>query len=182
MSKWSVDVVRLHREQAIDLLWPDSGRKAASNNLRQALHAARRTLNSEQVSRYLASQDGLLSLCPDGDLWVDVEAFEEAAATARRAAEHSAYEAALELYTGELLPQDRYEGWAEERRQELRDTYLSLLIGLAWAYEERKDYGSAIEVLLKVTREESANEEAHAGLMRLYSLLGPKAEALRQYE
>ena len=26
---------RLHREQVMDLLWPESGRKAASNNLRR---------------------------------------------------------------------------------------------------------------------------------------------------
>jgi DNA-binding SARP family transcriptional activator len=31
---------RLHREQMTDLLWPDSGREAAANNLRQALHVA----------------------------------------------------------------------------------------------------------------------------------------------
>src|SRR5919112_3106676 len=36
---------RLHREQAMDALWPDSSRKAASNNLRQTLHAARRALD-----------------------------------------------------------------------------------------------------------------------------------------
>src|SRR5215207_8397087 len=35
---------RLHRERAMDLLWPESGKKAASNNLRQTLHVARRTL------------------------------------------------------------------------------------------------------------------------------------------
>src|SRR5215213_10560615 len=33
---------RMHREQAMDLLWTDLGKKAASNNLRQTLHAARR--------------------------------------------------------------------------------------------------------------------------------------------
>ena len=32
---------RMHREQAMDLLWPDLGKKAASNNLRHTLHAAR---------------------------------------------------------------------------------------------------------------------------------------------
>src|SRR5829696_4227459 len=35
---------RLHRERAMDLLWPELGLRAASNNLRQALHVARRTL------------------------------------------------------------------------------------------------------------------------------------------
>jgi DNA-binding SARP family transcriptional activator len=76
---------RMHREQAMDLLWPDLGRRAASNNLRQALYTARGTFDPAAGSRYLASQDESLVLHPGGDLWVDVEAFEEATATARRA-------------------------------------------------------------------------------------------------
>ena len=42
---------RLHREQVMDLLWPDLGKKAASNNLRQALHAARNAIDPAQGSR-----------------------------------------------------------------------------------------------------------------------------------
>jgi DNA-binding SARP family transcriptional activator len=74
---------RLHREQAMDLLWADSGRKTASNNLRTTLHAARKTLDPARGSRYLASEDESLVLCPESDLWVDVETFEEAARTTR---------------------------------------------------------------------------------------------------
>jgi DNA-binding SARP family transcriptional activator len=55
-------------------------------------------------------------LCPRGQLWVDVEAFEEVAATARREKEPAAYWTAIELYSGELLPEDRYEEWSEGRR------------------------------------------------------------------
>jgi DNA-binding SARP family transcriptional activator len=46
---------RLHREQVMDALWPELGTDAASNNLRQALHAARRALDPATGSRYLAS-------------------------------------------------------------------------------------------------------------------------------
>jgi len=53
---------RLHREQAMDLLWPDLGRRAASNNLRQTLHAVRRTLDPTAGSRYLARQDESIAL------------------------------------------------------------------------------------------------------------------------
>src|SRR5918996_1135214 len=48
---------RIHREQVMNLLWPDLGRKAASNNLRRVLHAARKVLDSATGSLYLASQD-----------------------------------------------------------------------------------------------------------------------------
>jgi DNA-binding SARP family transcriptional activator len=100
---------RLHREQIMDLLWPHLGRRAASNNLRRTLHATRGVLNPSEGSRYLASEESWLALCPAGAMWVDVEAFEEAAATARSEREPAAYRAAIELYAGELLPADRYE-------------------------------------------------------------------------
>lgn len=173
---------RLHREQMMNLLWPSSGRRAASNNLRRTLHAARRTLDPEAGSRYLVSKDESLLLCPRNDLWVDVVAFEEAAATARHARDPAAYRAAVELYAGELLPEDRYEQWAESRREEVRHLYLSLLIESAGLYEERGEHERGLEVLQRVMAEEPTLEEAHAGLMRLHAISGRSRDALRQYE
>jgi DNA-binding SARP family transcriptional activator len=176
---------RLHREQVIEALWPDLGLRAASNNLRQALHVARRALEPDPTiaSRYLSVRDEQLVISPEGRLWVDVEAFEEAAATATHSGDPAAYRAAIELYSGELLPEDRYEEWAESRRQELRRTFLSLLVGLAGLYEERgrEELEPAVQALQRVLAEEPANEEAHVGLMRLYASSGRPGEALRQY-
>jgi DNA-binding SARP family transcriptional activator len=172
---------RLHREQAMELLWPDSEKRAASNNLRRVLHAARKVLDPTIGSRYLASEDGSLVLCPRGKVWVDVEAFEEAAATARRARDPETYRAALDLYAGELLPEDRYEEWAEGHRRRLREIYLSLLLGLALLHEQRAENEFAAEILQRVLSEDLFLEEAHAGLMRLYALSGRKGEALAQY-
>jgi predicted ATPase/DNA-binding SARP family transcriptional activator/DNA-binding CsgD family transcriptional regulator len=173
---------RLHREQAMDLLWPDVGKKAASNSLRRTLHAARRTLDPAEGSGYMASEDESLVLCPGGDLWIDVDAFEQAAATARRSREPAAHRAALDLYAGEILPEDRYEGWAEGRREELRHLRLALLVELAELYEEHGDFTPAIEVLQKIIADGPTNEEAHAHLMRLYALSGREGDALAQYE
>ena len=172
---------RLHREQAMDLLWPDLGRKAASNNLRRILHTARRVLDPAAGSHYLVSEDESLVLCPQSDLWVDAEAFEAAARTARHSREPVAYEVALDLYYGDLLPGDRYEEWAEEPRRRLQETYFSLLLGLARLHEERGEYKPAIGALRTVVAEELTREEAHTGLMRLYALSGNKGEALAQY-
>jgi DNA-binding SARP family transcriptional activator len=146
---------RLHREQIMDALWPDLGTKAASNNLRRVLHSARKTLDPAVSSRYLASEEGWVALCPTGTLWADVEAFEEAAVTARREREPASYRVAIELYDGELLPADRYEEWAEDRRQELRRLDVALLVELADIYEQRGEYGAAIEALTTVTAEAS---------------------------
>src|SRR5919112_6451827 len=115
------------REQVMNLLWPDLGKRAASNNLRRVLHAARKVLDSATGSLYLASQDESLMLCPGGQLWVDAEAFAESAVSARRSRDPSAYRAAIELYAGELLPNDRYEEWAENRRWPSRRPYVRAL-------------------------------------------------------
>jgi len=175
---------RLHRERVMDLLWPELGSKAASNNLRQALHVTRRTLNPDpaSASRHPELQEEQLALGPEEQLWVDVDAFEEAAATARRGREPAAYRVALDLYAGELLPGDLYEEWAEGRRQELRQASLSLLVELASIHEERGDFRPAVEVLRRAVAEEPTHEEAHVGLMHLYTLSERRGEALSQYE
>lgn len=175
---------RRHREEVMNLLWPELGARAASNNLRQALHSARHALQPAQgaSSNYLTRRGDLLVMCPGGSLWVDIEAFEDAASVARRAGEPALYRTALDLYAGELLPEDRYEEWAEERREGLRGTYLGLLPELAELYEKRGEMAKAVEALKRVVAEESTREEAHVGLMRLYALTGRRVEALRQYE
>jgi len=113
---------------------------------------------------------------------VDVDAFEEAAATARRSRDPVVYRAAIDLYRGDLLPDDRYEEWVENRREGLRQLYLALLIELAGLYEERDESGLAIEALREATAKEPTLEEAHAALMRLHALLGRPEQAIAQYE
>jgi predicted ATPase/DNA-binding SARP family transcriptional activator/DNA-binding CsgD family transcriptional regulator len=182
---------RLHREQVMEALWPELGIHNASNNLHQILHTLRRSLEpsasaassaTAACSGYLLLRDDQLLLCPESPLWVDVEAFEEAAVTARHGMEPAAFRAAVDLYAGELLPEDRYEPWVEERRAYLRELYLSLLLELAALYEQRGGVGEAIEALERVVDQVPTHEGAHSGLMRLYALTEQRREALRQYE
>ncbi len=112
---------------------------------------------------------------------MDVEAFEEAAMMARHAVEPAAFRAAMDLYSGELLPEDRYEAWAQDRRAELRGEYLSLLVELAGLYEQRREFEAAIEALSRVVAEEPAHQESLVRLMRLYALSGRRREALNAW-
>jgi predicted ATPase/DNA-binding SARP family transcriptional activator/DNA-binding CsgD family transcriptional regulator len=174
---------RMHREQVMDVLWPDLGSRAAANNLRHVLHVARRRFDPDPntAARYLTLQGDQLALCPGEQLWVDMEAFEEAAAAARRSQDPAAYRTAIELYAGDLLPEDRYEEWAEARREEVRRLHLALLVELASLYEERGEHGPAVEALRRVEAEEPTLEKAHAGLMRLYAISERRGEAMAQY-
>jgi predicted ATPase len=109
---------RLHREQAMDALWPDRGPESAANNLNQAVHAARRALGSDSIT--LA--DSLLRL----EAEVDVELFERAAADARRERTAQACVRALSFYGGELLPENRYDDWASLERERLAALHAGL--------------------------------------------------------
>jgi predicted ATPase/DNA-binding SARP family transcriptional activator len=175
---------RLHREQLMETLWPDQTPAAAANSLYQVVHVARQALDSvhAQGSTCLQFERDHLCLCPDTPLWIDVEALDAAALDARRSAEPSAYRAALVLYTGDLLPDDRYDDWAGARRTALRLTYLALLTDLARLYEARGDAAQAIETLQRVLAADPAHETAHRSLMRLYSQAGDRQQALRQYQ
>src|SRR4051812_35891014 len=81
---------RLHREQAMDVLWPDRDPRAAANNLNQVVHVARRALGADAIE----VRGELLQLVAD----VDVDRFERAAADARRSRSPATYRGALSLY------------------------------------------------------------------------------------
>ena len=98
---------RLHREQLMDTLWPDLAPEAAAGNLRKAVYFARQALAPEHI-RVHGEMLGLEA----SRLWIDVDAFEAAA-------EAGDLQAAVELYGGDLLPEDRFEPWTGERRDQL---------------------------------------------------------------
>jgi predicted ATPase len=175
---------RLHREQLLETLWPDSGPAAALNALHQALHAARRALDAApaEAAAYLHLEGEWLTLCPEHALRTDVQAFREAVAGARQARDPERYRRALELYTGELLPEDRYADWSRDRREELRELRLALLCELARLHEERGELRAAVDVLQQVVGLEPTHEEAQRDLMRLFALTGQRSRALQQYE
>ncbi|MGN6169004.1 MAG: ATP-binding protein [Solirubrobacteraceae bacterium] len=115
---------RLHREQVMDVLWRDREPAAAVNNLHQAVYVARRALGA----RAIEVREGFLHLIAD----VDVDRLEVAAADARRLGTPDAYRAALSLCSGELLPENRYDDWAEGRREALAELAAQLSDGAAF--------------------------------------------------
>ncbi len=72
------------------------------------------------------------------------------------------------LYGGELLPEDRYEDWAEERREQLRLRHLDLL-----RLDGRWD---------RVVELDPGDEVAHVALMREHAADGDRHAALRQFD
>ena len=160
---------RMHREQLIDILWPELDQAAGTRRLTKALHFARRALAAGQVRL----QDDLLSLEAD-DLWVDVDAFEAAA-------QRGDTEQALALYAGDLLPENRFDQWAEVRRAQLRAGVVRLLLDQGVDRESRGDHRGAIASFERLVGIDPVHEEGYARLMRLAAREGQRHVAVRWY-
>lgn len=111
---------RLHREQIIDALWPDAAVAEAAPRLHKLAHYVRRVLGPRGVVLH----HDLVRLCPDTDLVVDVDRFEQLADAALRRRDPAAAARACAAYAGELLPEHRYDDWATEQRERLHEKYL----------------------------------------------------------
>jgi DNA-binding SARP family transcriptional activator len=156
---------RLHREQVMDALWPALHPKASAANLRKAVHFARRALGSD---RSIVAASELVELWPDGNLFVDAEIFERAARAAIRSRDAKACVDAAELWTGELLPEDRYASWVDEPRDRLRLLAVKLFKA-----------ASLWEGVLDI---DPADEEAYRALMQRALDAGDRRGVIRQFE
>jgi DNA-binding SARP family transcriptional activator len=175
------------KDQVLDVLWPEKTPEAAANNLHRTLFILRRVLQPDlknaAQSPYILFKDDILTLNPGRIAWVDAEAFEQLSQLGRQEQQNlKRYQAALELYKGEFLPEDLYEDWAADRRSALRRTYLDLLKQVASIHADRNDYQQAIDYLCALLQIEPTDEGVQRALMKLYAQAGERHTALRLYQ
>jgi DNA-binding SARP family transcriptional activator len=175
----------LHREQVMEILWPNVDPASALNSFGKALYAARRAFQPDllprQSSAYLCLTDSMLALNTDR-VTIDADRFQQLAESALKQCDIESYESALVAYGGELLPEDRYEDWCAERRDYLAGLHIRLLMELADALTHRGSLGAAIDRLHEVLRQDPTREDVHRHLMVLYAEMGSRDQAVRQFQ
>jgi DNA-binding SARP family transcriptional activator len=175
----------LHREEILELLWPDVPAKSALNRFGQALHAARRAFEPElpprESSAYLRLTESVLSLETE-HVVIDADHFQQLAESALGRGSGEAYESALAAYGGELLPEDRYHDWCAERRAFLAELRIRLLVELADALEKGGAQAAAADRLREVLRYDPTREDVHRRLIVLYAKVGTRDQAVRQFQ
>ena len=109
---------RLAWEELGEALGPQKDAAAVRNNFHQTLRASRDAFASVGLDgrKALRLHGGVVSFGEGLEVTVDVEEFTAAAGRAQRTGAIEDYRAGAELYAGELLPEDRYEDWAEAAR------------------------------------------------------------------
>ncbi len=158
---------RLHRDQVIDLLWPDLPTDTAMPRLHKAAHYARRALGTD-ASASLVLRNDLVALLPGADVVVDAIQFRTEGEAALAAGSVDRAAGALLLDAGPLLPEDLYERWSLEPREALRGLRLALL-RLTGRWDA-------------VLEEDAADEQAHLAIARSHVDRGDHRAALRQLE
>lgn len=173
------------REALVDLLWPGVEPQAGRNRLRQALSSLRR-----QLSPPGAAPGGLLitdrehvGLSPDACV-TDVREFEAILRLARQAKERNVraerFQAALDLYAGELLP-GHYEEWILPERARLEQEYRAALLAQTTLREESGELERALALLLRASALDPWDEEAQERALRLYIATGQTRAARQHY-
>ena len=141
---------RLPRDAVVEALWPQLDVDAGMANLHKAAHHARRALGENDA---VVLREGMVLLAPGASVETDVEAFEATGDPSH--------------YGGELLPDDRYDEWTEERRDELRTRYLDAL--------------RAAGLWERLAEEDPGDEPAQRAVMRARLATGDRAGALRAF-
>jgi DNA-binding SARP family transcriptional activator len=156
---------RLHRSQVMEAFWPDGDPRASGANLRKAVHFARRATGDENA---VVVQQGVLALWPHAEVHIDAERFETEARDALTTDDPVKCREVIDLYPGDLLPDDRYESWLAEPQRRLRQRYLDLLrAGTLWD---------------RLADEDPTDEQAARSLMRAHLDGGERREAIRRFE
>jgi predicted ATPase/serine/threonine protein kinase/DNA-binding SARP family transcriptional activator/alpha-beta hydrolase superfamily lysophospholipase len=181
------------RDTLATLLWPDQDQSGARANLRRDLSTLRQILGDQT----LLVEQSLVSLDPDADLWVDVDAFQGKLAEAQRHSHPSgrlcaecaaAVKDAVDLYNGDFmagfsLPDSpEFDEWQFFETERLRHLFAEALQRLIGWHTDRAEYEPAIACARRWLALDALHEPAHRQLMQLYAWTGQHAAALRQYQ
>lgn len=178
-----LDKQRVRKEEIGLDFWPDFSPGKISSNFHATLWRVRRALGFRDA---IVFEDDYYSLHPSMNIWYDVKEFEEyvqqAAKSRTSASERSElFRQAVQLYQGAYL-QDVYMDWADKRREELRNSYLTVLTNLASLENKAKKYREARELYEKIVSVDPYRDEIHLELMKCLTLIGSTSAAIAHFK
>ena len=163
-------------------LWPNSTESQARTNLRKLLLQLRRALPES----YLLIAGQTVQWNGDAPFRCDALELRRALAALEEAPDlpdeqrHQRLVAAVDMYTGELLP-TCYDAWIEPLRQELHQAVQGALVELIQLLCRREELRTAIHYAQRLLQLDPLSEKAYRRLMRLYAASGDRAGALAVY-
>lgn len=181
---------RMHKEQIIDYLWPETDLDSGNQNFKIALHTLNKVLEPDRKPRvdpvFIQRHDLTYTLNEEVS-WIDAAAFEAAVAAGNQAvsedkdAAAAHYQQALELYKGDYLPERRYEDWSSAERERLQVLALGMMTILADLLLEHSPLES-VRLTQRVLSIDPIWEDAYRIQMQAYITQGNRPMAMRVYQ
>jgi predicted ATPase/DNA-binding SARP family transcriptional activator len=175
---------RMHREQVMEVLWPEVTPSKSANSLYNVLYLLRMELKKAGIheGEVLKIEEEIVQFDSCLAIEVDLVEFHTAADHALLRRDLPACKDALELAQGGLLEYNRYDDWAFLPRQEFQQKVVQVQLCLGELLEEQGDWEAARRLYNRVLVQEPLEEKAYAGLMRANAKKGQPETALRQYK
>jgi DNA-binding SARP family transcriptional activator len=181
------------RETLMEKLWPGADPESAGNNLKTAIHNLRRSLcglfRDDDNYQFIFFLQGNYLMNREIEIWIDTEEFEKHWASGRLLGKQGRVEEARRefenaelLYRGDYLEDEPYEDWTNQRRESLKDTYISILSRLADYSAAAADYESCIVYCQKILAKDACREDAYRNLICCHSRLGRRNRARDWYQ
>jgi len=183
----------VHEEVIIEQFWPESDPAKSRATLRTCVKDLRRALDPYYESRgrsYVEYNNEHYSISLPEDSSVDVWEFKRRLSASPRSHAHPSAQAdvrqedirkALELYEGDLLPEQQYESFTVEIRERLRTLFQEGCTCRAQSLMAAEDFHSAIDILQRGLRLDPLWAQGVQTLMSAYAKSGEVFRALRLY-
>ncbi len=183
---------QVHREELMELLWPEADPRSANALLNVVVHYLRRGLEpnapDSQPSSFIRRKGDYYYFDPQSPHRLDSHEFLRAAdlgarleSEGRGAEAVDAYQRAIALYAGDFLEEDLYNDWCALEREYLRERFLTVLRRAGHLHLDRGHMDAAIACFRRALHCDGTLEDVHRALMEALWRAGRRDEALRQY-
>lgn len=186
LTQWDQPV---QRSEVLYLLWPDLDQRDAGERLRTVIQSVAETGRAELPNHSYIREDGnMLRLDTEADLWVDAHEFESHAKLAQDAQEAGDVDialglflSALSLYKDDYLRENLYDDWPSDRREKLRELWISSMFRVAAICADRCEFADSVRLMTKILEIDPYRENAYQAKMLYLSRAGRRGEAIQLY-
>lgn len=180
-------------DQLIEALFADLDPSKATINLQRRVSELRAVLEphlkKKTESQYILRLGQGYCFSKEADCWIDVEAFEQLATTAKSseadenwAEALNTYQQVIDLYQGDYLIENLYEDWSLDPRERWRNELLNVLSRSAECHARLGDYKNAIERCQQAISIDSYRETNYRSLMIYYWRVGEHSKVSQVYQ
>jgi len=180
------------QDELIEALFEGENPVNAISNLHGRVSELRRALEPSlkkgKDSVYVLGRDGGYRFAETPSVWLDTSVFTALSSRAQSLIEQerwstaaSTYQAAVELYRGELLEEDRYAEWALSARERYSSKHLDGLMQLAECWARSGEFRKALDTCEEALRVQPHCESVYRQAMRYHCLAGEYSQALNDY-